>query len=92
MNYNAIPAIEPVAAGDVPNRPGPPALTEPPSKARANQFLGSEMTIPQQITYMQTALRFAKPHSRRRHELIVRLKMLVLQQMRREIKTQRKIS
>jgi hypothetical protein len=48
------------------------------------------MTIPQQIAYMQTALRCAKPHSRRRHELMVRLKMLILQQMRKEIRSDRK--
>jgi hypothetical protein len=35
MNYNAIPAIEPVAAGDVPNRPGPPAAERPPLTRQA---------------------------------------------------------
>jgi hypothetical protein len=35
MSYNEIPAIEPVAAGDVPNRPGHPPLDRPPLKAGA---------------------------------------------------------
>jgi hypothetical protein len=47
------------------------------------------MTITSQIAMTRTSLRCAKPHSRRHHELLVRLKMLVLQQIRREIRTQR---
>ena len=35
MSYNEIPAVEPVAAGDVPNRPGPPPSDGPPLKAGA---------------------------------------------------------
>jgi hypothetical protein len=35
MNYNEIPATEPVAAGDVPNRPGTPSPERPPLMAGA---------------------------------------------------------
>ena len=48
------------------------------------------MTLAQQIERIRISLRYSKSHSRRHHELMVRLKMLVLQQMRREIRATRK--
>jgi hypothetical protein len=65
-------------------------VTEFGAYALAASSGGTAMTIHAQISYTRTALRCAKPHSRRHHELLVRLKMLVLQQMRREIIAERK--
>lgn len=48
------------------------------------------MTPTQRITATRAELRTAKPRSRRRVELETRLRILVLQQMRREIRQERK--
>lgn len=48
------------------------------------------MTRAQKIDRTRTELRTAKPRSRRRVELETRLRILVLQQMRREIRQERK--
>lgn len=48
------------------------------------------MTPAQQIDRMRAELRTAKPRSRRRVDLETRLRILVLQQMRREIRQERK--
>lgn len=48
------------------------------------------MTSAQQIDRTRAELRTAKPRSRRRVELETRLRILVLQQMRREIRQERR--
>jgi hypothetical protein len=48
------------------------------------------MTPTQQIGRTRNELRTAKPRSRRRVELETRLRILVLQQIRREIRSERR--